>query len=161
MMQTNDPPRAAKLLPRPNWLVITLRVLAAITLVVSAGIISAIWSMSASPTADSSMVLTAKIVETFKTLFAGVSAATVLYWLSTMLIYSYQTALNIRAAERRQMAHEVEAESQRGLAASDLAERMTLLLEDINENTLLNEQDKARKRARLADSRRERMQKEI
>jgi tetratricopeptide (TPR) repeat protein len=38
---------------------------------------------------------------------------------------------------------------------------MTLLLEDINENTLLNEQDKARKRARLADSRRERMQKEI
>lgn len=161
MTQTNDPPRATKTLPRPYWLVITLRVLAAVVLVVSAGMVTAVWTVGISDEASLRMIILDKVVKTLTVLLPGLTSAAFLYWLSTILLYSYQTALNIRAAERRQMAHEVEAESQRGASASDLAERMTLLLEDINENTLLNEQDKARKRARLADSRRERMQKEI
>lgn len=157
MPPSTDPPRTIKPLPRPYLLCYTLRVLAVIAQLVAAGTIVIIWthqSLQEYP-------IEWKVIWTLQATLAGILSAAVFPWLSMMLYYSYQTALNIRAAERRQMAREVAAGSDRGASASDLAERMTLLLEEINENTLLNEQDKARKRARLADSRRERMQKEI
>ena len=156
MTPSTDLPRTIKSLPRPYWLCSTLRVLAVIVLLAAAGVVAGLWTQDR-PT----LTMPEKVFLTCAWLFGAAVSAAVLTWLSTMLYYSYQTALNIRAAERRQMTRDVAIESDRGASGSDLAERMTLLLEEINENTLLNEQDKARKRARLADSRRERMQKEV
>lgn len=157
MSRSAEHPRSIKPLPRPFWLYNTLRVLSVIVLLVGVATIVTVWTREL----PQPLSTTVKVSLTLQYAIGAVLTASALYWLALMLYYNYQTALNIRAAERRQMARDVEAETARGASASDLAERMTLLLEEINENTLLNEQDKARKRARLADLRRERMQKEI
>jgi tetratricopeptide (TPR) repeat protein len=142
-----------------------LRIMALLGLAATVVAVVLIWTAPLWPEAAESDPATAPIVRTEKIMVTigvcglGALGAGLLLSLSLLVRYCYHSALN-GAAGRAQTAQE-RHEGARPAAESDLGERTVLLLEEINENTLLNDQDKARKRARLADLRRERLRKEI
>ncbi|NLX60242.1 MAG: tetratricopeptide repeat protein [Phycisphaerae bacterium] len=103
----------------------------------------------------------AKVQECLGLGMVGFSVAAVLWALSMMVRYHYNTAINIRLAERRHLEREAVAGIDASGDEADLSRQTVALLRDINENTLLDTEERARKRARLADQRRDTMQAEI
>jgi len=91
----------------------------------------------------------------------GFSAAAGLWAFSLIVRYHYNTAINIRLAERRHLEREAAGGIEVSGDEADLSRQAVALLRDINENTLLDPEERARKRARLADQRRDTMQAEI
>ena len=168
MASSADRSGPLRALPRPRVLYNLLRILALVVLAGTAFAAVMIWvhpslnlteKLLGSQTSETRATET-KLWETAGVLFNGIAIAAVFYALALIVNYCYHTALNIRAAERRRGTRDI------GVGGGQMTEvagmdRMVALLEEINENTLLAEPDRARKRARLADSRRQRMQAEI
>lgn len=157
MPPSGDRSRAIRALPRPYWLSNLFRVLAVLALAASVAAIVLIWTYD-----DLTRYSTRwKLLATVQAAVAGVITAALFWGVSLVLQYAYHTALNIRIAERRHLEREAApAEMAEALAASSVGERMVSLLEEINENTLLAEPEKSRKRVRMEESRRERMKAE-
>ena len=159
MTTTTDRSRGIRTLPRPYVVTTILRVFALASLLAAAG---AAVLICVHPSFDD-VTAQAKFVLTLEVCAAAVATAVVFYALALVVHYSYHTALNIRIAERRHLSREAEGDQAAAAAASaaNLGERIAGLLQEINENTLLSDSDKARKRAQLADSQRERLKTEV
>jgi len=91
----------------------------------------------------------------------GILAAMGLWGLSLLVIYLYTIAINARLAERRLQEREAPPRAAEPSATAAGSREMVRVLREIEENTLLADTDKARKRARLAEARRQQMQTEI
>jgi uncharacterized membrane protein len=154
-------------LPQPHVVARTLQVLAMAWLVVTLAAVVYL-AMQPSGVAEDAMteafareLAWAKVQQCLRMALVGISAAAVLCALSLMVRYHYNTAINIRLAERRHLERESAGSANAPGSDTDLARQTVVLLRDINENTLLDAEERARKRARLADQRRDTMQAEI
>jgi tetratricopeptide (TPR) repeat protein len=168
MASTADRSGSRQALPRPHVLYNLLRILALVVLAVTVFAAVMIWIHPSLNQAEQFLrdqrpeveLTKVRLWMTAQVLFGGLTGAAILYALALIVYYSYHTALNIRAAERRPGARGVEVDGEQMTEVAGM-DRMVALLEEINENTLLAEPDRARKRVRLADSRRQRMRAEI
>jgi len=142
-------PSGMRPLPRPYLLAVILRIVAGLFVLGPIVGVTLTWVIEwPIPTWQKGLCTGALLVPL-------VVWAPLFYGLSLMLEYLYITALNIRLAERQHIQREAEAQQAQPLAtAASLNEQVVTLLRDLNENSLLSEPDKARKRVRLEESRR-------
>ncbi len=141
-------------LSRPHGLVATLRVAGVVLLLAGLAGIATVWLVN--PLAGTDMTLLRRIAGTGGGL-AVACLGVAFYGLALIVHYSYHTALNIRAAERHQMTREGETTPEAKSGSPGFNDEVVSLLREINENALLTDQDKARKRVRMAETSRQRM----
>lgn len=146
-------------LPRPEFVVRVLQIMAGITLVLVPVAILLVWMRLY---AVWNLTQLEGVALTVVVAVGGFLWAMALWGLSLQIIYSYTIAINARLAERRQQDREAPQPRQaEPTAAPGGSREMVQLLREIEENTLLADPDKARKRARVAEARRQQMQTEI
>ncbi len=145
-------------LPRPEFVVRVLQILAGIKLVLVPVAILLVWLRLY---AVWNLTQLEGVALTLAVVVGGVLGAIVLWGLSLAIIYQYTIAINARLAERRQQDREAPQPRATESATTGGNREMVELLREIEENTLLADPDKARKRARVAEARRQQMQKEI
>lgn len=165
MTPTTTSSRGMRPLPQPGAAARLLQLAAIIVLLLTILGIGLLWAGASigvvvaghrlSDLADS-----AKGVATVIMAVEGGIGALVLWALSLLLHYGYHTAINVRMAERRQVVREDVEVERRGATGAAMPNEVVALLREINENTLLGDAEKARKRGRLSDERRERLKKE-
>ena len=160
MAASTERRKASAPLPRPGVVAAILRILAVVSLVGAAGQVAFIWVNPAPP----ALAWEAKALMSAGAVAGGLALAAAFCALAMVLQYGYHTALNIHLAERRRLASQAPpGAEQTGIATAangDTSEIIDLLRE-INENTLLAEPDKGRKRVRLAETRRDRIKVEV
>jgi outer membrane protein assembly factor BamD (BamD/ComL family) len=146
-------------LPRPEFVARVLQILAGIKLVLVPVAILIVWLRLY---AVWGLTPLAGVALTIAVAVGGILGAMALWGLSLVIIYSYTIAINARLAERRQQEREAPPPHAAEPAATLGGSReMVQLLREIEENTLLADTDKARKRARVAEVRRQQLQTEI
>jgi len=161
MASSTERSKAVGALPRPYVIATILRLLALVSLLAAVGVIAVIWLHPL----YSVFRWDEKLPMSGVALAYGVAVAAVLYALALLVRYGYHTALNIHLAERRHLSRASaagaadQARAEPALARAN--DEVIALLREINENTLLAEPDKGRKRARLAETRRDRMKTEV
>jgi len=140
-------------LPRPYVITTILKIVAILTILGGIAWVVLMWTgrLPLAPGTTESLLVSAAI------LVAAAIGATVFYALALLIEYNYHTALNIRMAERRHVQKEAEAAAAGQTIATSAAlnDEVVVLLREINENTLLADSDKARKRVRMEESRRD------
>ncbi|MBN2584425.1 MAG: tetratricopeptide repeat protein [Planctomycetes bacterium] len=154
-------------LPRPHVIGRLLQVLAVLWLI-AAVVLCTYEMLQDTGVPDAAMkgpvareVLWAKTQKCIQPMLVGVTVAGLLWAASLMVRYHYNTALNIRLAERRHLEREAGAGAESPGVETELARQMVVLLQEINENSLLGTEERARKRSHLADQRRGTMYAEI
>lgn len=182
MAAKSDRPNVARPLPEPYMVVGVLKALSVLALLAGAAAIILQWAVVWPQTQDTAEAIaamsqgrvalevdtTAELWQTVGTsamiAVVAIAAAAALCSLAMIVRYSYHTALNVHMAERERLT--------RGLAAAAAGEaadtgtggdsdRVVALLKEISENTLLDEQERSRKRSRLAETHRERAMEEV
>lgn len=144
-------------LPRPHVMARVLQVAAVLWLFLAVAGIVFLWSLAGSQT------IWVKLLHSIVAALAGLTVSGLLLALAMIVRYNYNTAINIRLAERRHLSRESGSETdlKAGIARADLGQRVVSLLREINENTLLGDEEKVHKRTRLAQARCEQMKVEI
>ncbi len=144
-------------LPRPYVISRVLQVVAVLWLVLAVVGIVSLWLL------ESPMTTEAKLLRSVVAAVSGLTVAGALLALAMVVRYNYNTAINIRLAERRHLSRGDESEESLATAitASDVGDQVVSLLREINENTLLADEEKARKRTRVARAQSEQMKVEI
>jgi hypothetical protein len=154
-------------LPRPNLVATVLKVAALLAILVGVAAAVAIFSgqctffqfQAAQPAPFQAQAAQPaplhKALLGLAMILGGVILAAFFYALALIAQYTYHAAMHIRLAERRQLLRETETDPAAAASGTQFNEQMVALLREINENTLLSDADKGRKRLRLAESRRE------
>ncbi|NIA21455.1 MAG: hypothetical protein GWP05_05690 [Anaerolineaceae bacterium] len=143
-------------LPRPYVMARVLQVAAVLWLFLAVAGIVCLWSLADSQTTS------VKLLHSIAAALAGLTVSGLLLALAMIVRYNYNTAINIRLAERRHLSRESGsgADLGAGITRAEVG-RVVSLLREINENTLLDDQEKVHKRTRLAQARCEQMKVEI
>lgn len=142
-------------LPRPYVISRVLQVVAVLWLLLTVAWIVYLWFQ------ESPMTIKEKLPEIVVAAVSGLTVAGVLLALAMVVRYNYNTAINIRLAERRHLSRGSEESLATAITASDVGDQVVSLLREINENTLLADEEKARKRTRVAQAQSEQMKVEI